>query len=135
MPLFFIILLTIAEIVLVVLVITFFARLKKSEQTVLALQKNQEELLEKVYRNASLEQELVATFTQRQEMLTALLPKLETRIETLQKLISQAEGISHSPQFLREVILNARKKGQPVEQIAKNMGLSKDEVEIILRNI
>ncbi len=134
MSIYIIILLTVAEIVLIGLVLSFFSRLKKSEEIINNLQKNQEDLLEKIYRNASLEQELVATFAQRQEMLSALLPKIENRIEHLQKLLIQAEGISRSPQFLREVIQNAKKKGQSTEEIAKNTGLSKDEIEIILRS-
>ncbi len=134
MSIFLIIFITIAELILVGLVISFFIRLKKSESVVQRLQEKQEELLERVYRNASLEQEIVATFSQRQEQLTQLIPQVEDRILILQKLVKQAEGISRSPQFLREVIQNARKKGQSIEQIAHNTGLSKDEVELILKN-
>ncbi len=134
MSIFLIILLTIAELVLIGLVVSFFMRLKKSEVVIEKLQENQEQLLDRVYRNAALEQELVATFAQRQEQLVSLIPQVENRIQSLQKLLSQAEGITRSPQFLREVITNAKKKGLSVEQIAINTGLSKDEVELILRN-
>ncbi len=135
MSLFFIVLLTIAEIVLIVLVFLFFLRLKKSEQVVQKLQENQDLLLERVYRNAALEQELVATFAQRQEQLSQLIPRVEERIATLQKLLSQAEGITRSPQFLREVIANAKKKGMSVQQIATKTGLSKDEIELIIKSL
>ncbi len=134
MSIFFIVLLTAAELVLIALVLTFFIRLKKSEVVIQKLQENQEQLLDRVYRNAALEQELVATFAQRQEQLSNLIPHVENRIATLQKLISQAEGISRSPQFLREVIQNAKKKGQSIEQIVINTGLSRDEVELILKS-
>ena len=44
----------------------------------------------------------------------------------------EAEGITRSPQFLREIILNGRKKGLTSQQIARKAGLSIDEVELIL---
>ncbi len=135
MSLLFLILLTCAELVLIGLVVSFFSRLKKSEMLINKLQENQEHLLERVYRNAALEQELVATFSQRQEALTSLLPRLEDRISTIQKLITQAEGISRSPHFLREVIANARKKGLTIDQITTKTGLSRDEVELIVKNL
>ena len=50
----------------------------------------------------------------------------------LRRLLEQAEGISRSPQFLREIILNGRRKGLSSRQIARNAGLSVDEVELIL---
>ncbi len=133
MSIFFIIMLTVAELILIGLVFTFFIRLKRSESVVAKLQANQEQLLERVYRNATLEQELVASFAQRQEQLTKLIPHLEDRIQTMQKLLTQAEGISHSPQFLREVIQNAQKKGLTNDEIAVKTGLSKDEIELILK--
>ncbi len=46
--------------------------------------------------------------------------------------MGQAEGICRSPQFLRELILNGRRKGLSSRQIARNAGLSVDEVELIL---
>ncbi len=135
MSLFFIVLLTIAEIVLIVLVFMFFLRLKKSEEVVQKLQENQDLLLERVYRNAALEQELVATFSQRQEQLASLIPRVEERIVHMQKLLSQAEGITRSPQFLRELIANSKKKGMSAQQIAAKTGLSKDEVELIMKSL
>ncbi len=135
MSLFFIVLLTTAEIVLIVLVFVFFLRLRKSEEVVQKLQENQDLLLERVYRNAALEQELVASFSQRQEQLASLIPRVEERIVTLQKLLSQAEGITRSPQFLREVIANAKKKNMSSQQIAIKTGLSKDEVELIIKSL
>ncbi len=46
--------------------------------------------------------------------------------------MEQAEGIARSPQFSREIILNGRRKGLTPRQIARNAGLSVDEVELIL---
>ena len=46
--------------------------------------------------------------------------------------MAQAEGITRSPQFLREIILNGKRKGLSSRQIAKNAGISVDEVELIL---
>ncbi len=72
------------------------------------------------------------SFAQRQAELRDLDAKLEARAQDLRRLLEQAEGISRSPRFLREIILNGRKKGLSPRQIANNAGLSLDEVELIL---
>jgi DNA polymerase III psi subunit len=128
----FLVLLTVAELALVALVLLFFLRLRRSEQILSTLQANQDDLLERMLRNAELEQEMVATFAQRQEQMVHLNALMEERIAVLRRLLEQAEGISRSPHFLREVILNCRKKGQSAEQIAKTTGLARDEIELIL---
>ena len=96
------------------------------------LQANQEDLLARLHRNAELELELVATFEQRQAELRILEQRLADRAESLRRLLEQAEGIVRSPQFLRELILNGRKKGLTAQKIALSTGLSMDEVELIL---
>lgn len=96
------------------------------------LQDNQANLLARIETNARLEREIVESFGQRQTELEELNTRLEDRAQTLRKLLEQAEGISRSPQFLREIILNGRKKGLSAKQIARNAGLSIDEVELIL---
>lgn len=123
---------TLAEAVLMASVFVFFLRLRRSEELLLRLQANQEKVLERIYANAELENELVGSFTQRQEQLQALNQRLEERIEIIRRLLEQAEGISRSPQFLREIILNGRRKGRTPAQIAREAGLTVDEVEIIL---
>lgn len=123
---------TLAEAVLMLLVFVFFLRLRRSEELLLRLQSNQEKVLERIYANAELENELVGSFTQRQEQLQALNQRLEERIAIIRRLLEQAEGISRSPQFLREIILNGRRKGRTPAQIAREAGLTVDEVEIIL---
>ncbi len=125
--------LTAAELVLIVLVLVFFKRLRKSEQVLLAMQNNQDELMDRMVRNANLEQELVATFVQRQAELERLNIAMEERIFMLKKLLKQAEEISRSPYLLREVILNSRKKGMNSDMIAQKTGLAKDEIELILK--
>ena len=97
---------TAAELALIILVLLFFIRLRRSEQMLSALQSNQDDLMERMLRNAELEQEMVASFAQRQQELTLLNRAMEDRILNLRKLLDQAEGITRSPHFLREVILN-----------------------------
>lgn len=126
-------LITLAEFVLIVLVLVFFKRLRKSEQVLLAMQNNQDEIMDRMVRNANLEQELVATFIERQAELERLNIAMEERIFMLRKLLKQAEEISHSPYLLREVILSSRKKGMNIEMIAQKTGLAKDEIELILK--
>jgi len=130
--LWMIIFFTLAEMALLGAVLFFFVRLKRSENLLTQLQANQEKLLLRLYQNAELEQELVATFAQRQAELRTLDQRLEDRAVTLRRLLEQAEGIVRSPQFLRELILNGRKKGLNAQKIALSAGLSVDEVELIL---
>lgn len=132
LPLWIIAIITVAEVVLLLLVLVFFLRLRRSEDLLERLQTNQEQVLQRIYANAELEQELVGSFTQRQNQLAALNAKLEERAVTLQRLLDQAEGITRSPQFLREVILNGHRQGKNNAQIARTTGLSVDEVELIL---
>ncbi len=120
------------ELVLFGAIIFFFMRLKRSENLMQTLQGNQELLLARLQHNAELERELIASFAQRQAELRSLDQKMEERAEDLRRLVSQAEGISRSPQFLRELILNQRSRGLSAKQIAKNAGLTVDEVELIL---
>ena len=127
-----IVLFTLAEMALLGAVLFFFVRLRRSENLLSQLQANQEQLLRRLHQNAELEQELVASFAQRQTELRALDQRLEDRAETLRRLLEQAEGIVRSPQFLRELILNGRKKGLSPQKIALSAGLSVDEVDLIL---
>lgn len=128
----FLVALTVAELIVIFLVLLFFFRLRRSEHLLSLLQSNQNTLMERLARNAELEHDLVATFAQRQEQLQNLTTKMDDRIRTLRRLLEQAEGITRSPHFLREVILNCRKKGQSPEQISQTTGLARDEVELIL---
>ncbi len=123
---------TAIEVFLLVAVLFFFLRLRRSEDLVQQLQTNQEILLARLQHNAELERELVATFAQRQAELRALDQRMEERADELRRLVSQAEGITRSPQFLRELILNQHGRGASAKQIAKNAGLTVDEVELIL---
>ncbi|MEG6504584.1 hypothetical protein [Nitratidesulfovibrio sp. 1201_IL3209] len=130
--LWIIILVSVVEVALLGVLLVFFLRLRRSEALLNRLQANQAQLLDRLRQNAELEQELVATFAQRQEQLRHLDRRLEERADALRRLLEQAEGISRSPQFLREVILNGHRKGRSLEQIARSTGLSVDEVELIL---
>ncbi|MFV0422551.1 hypothetical protein [Oleidesulfovibrio sp.] len=128
------ILVTVAELMLLVLLLIFFFRLRRSENVLSQLQANHEKLLARLHFNAELEQELVESFSQRQEELRQLDMRLEKRADDLRKLVEQAEGISRSPHFLREIIMNGHRKGRSVEQLARSTRLSTDEVELILGN-
>ena len=127
-----IIIFSLAELVLLGAIFFFFLRLRRSENLMHSLQANQEHIVERLQRNAELERELVATFAQRQAELRNLDQRLEERAAELRRLLGQAEGIVRSPQFLRELILNQRNKGMSAKQIARNAGLTVDEVELIL---
>lgn len=112
--------------------LVFYVRLKRSQTLLNTLQDNQQSILARLEMNARLERDIVATFAQRQAELRELDSKLEARVTELRRLMEQAEGIARSPQFLREIILNGRRKGLTPRQIARNAGLSVDEVELIL---
>ncbi len=124
-----------AEVLVLLAVLFFFVRLRRSEGVINTLQANQESLLQRLQLNAQLEHELVASFAQRQAELRNLEEKLEERSQELRRLLEQAEGIARSPRFLREVILNCRDKGLDAARTARRTGLSVDEVELILSRI
>ena len=124
--------LSLLELLILGGVLFFYLRLRRSEGLLNTLQDNQENLLARIEMNARLEREIVATFAQRQAELRSLDEKLEERAQELRRRLEQAEGICRSPQFLREIILNGRRKGLSSRQIARNAGLSVDEVELIL---
>ena len=71
------ILASLTEVFLLVGLIVFFLRLRRSEATLNTLQANQEKLLTQLHVNAELEQELMDSFARRQAELQALDRKLE----------------------------------------------------------
>lgn len=123
---------SVTELALLLLLFVFFLRLKRSESLLNEMQAKQEAFAAKIRFNAELEQELVDSFAQRQEQLRQLDIQLETRAASLQKLIKQAEDITRSPHFLREMIIDGHRKGRSPQQLARATGLSVDEVELIL---
>jgi len=126
------IILTGSELALLMLVLLFFSRLRKSEELLTALQQNQAGLVAKLDQSARLERELMESFEDRQNELLALDSKLHTRSEELSKLLKVAEEYTRSPEFLRQVILTGQKKGLSAKALSKATGLSQDEVELIL---
>lgn len=132
MQLWILIVISLAELALFVMLLRFFARLKKSEELLVKLSDGQQGLMDKLRTNAELERELVQSFSTRQAGLQVLNERLDARAAELNALLEQAENLSRSPQFLREVILSGKRKGRTSLQLAKATGLSLDEVELIL---
>ncbi len=126
------ILFTASEIILLAVVILFFLRLKKSETLLSGLQANQEEFIKRLQFNTQLENELVATFEQRQNELATLNEEIEKRATELNKLVKLANEYCKSPQFMREIILNGHRAGKSPMQLAKSTGLSLEEIELIV---
>ncbi len=120
------------ELALLILLLIFFARLRRSEHLLVKLQSGQNSLLHNLHQNAELEKDLIASFAERQQELRSLDQKLEERAGALRKLLEQAENISRSPQFLRELIITGARQGRSPAQLAKATSLSIDEVELIL---
>ena len=120
------------ELLLFALLFIFFSRLRRSEDVLLRLRQSQDNLMQRMHQNAELEKELVASFAQRQKELKYLDMRLEERAADLRELLEQAEAVSRSPQFLRELISAGRQKGKSLPQLAKETNLSIDEVELIL---
>jgi biopolymer transport protein ExbB/TolQ len=125
--------LSLIELVLFILLLRFFSRLRRSEDLLTRLRDGQESLLDKLSANAELERELMSSFRTRQTELRLLDEKLEERASRLSALVEQADALSRSPQFLREIIIAGKKKGRTVTQLSKATGLSPDEVELILQ--
>jgi len=123
---------SLTELMLLVVVLVFFLRLRRSEAILNTLQEKQATLLRKLHFNAELEQELVSTFEKRQEVLSILDERLQDRAADLEKLLKQAEQVSRSPRFLREVVLAGHRQGKPAQALAMSTGLSVDEIELIV---
>ena len=123
---------TLFEFVLFFLLLSFFRRLRNSEELLLKLQAGQTSLLANLEQNAQLEKDLIASFVERQHELKHLDIQLEERAAALTKLLNQAEAVSRSPQFLRELILSGVRQGRTPLELAKGTGLSVDEVKLIL---
>ncbi len=124
--------LSLVELILFLLLLKFFNRLRRSEDLLTKLQAGQDSLLDKLRLNAELEQDLMLSFSERQEELQSLNTKLEDRAQEISELLAQAEAVSRSPRFLRELILSGAKKGRNAEQLARSTGLSIDEVRLIM---
>ncbi|HCO12166.1 MAG TPA: hypothetical protein DIT19_02955 [Desulfonauticus sp.] len=131
---FILLILSFLEVILLILVIFFFLRLKKSEKFLKELQQKQEDFIQKLSFSSQLEKELVESFALRQEELLKLEEKLSARSEELRRLILQAEKFTNSPLFLRQVIIMGHKAGESIESLAKNFGLTQEEVELILEH-
>lgn len=120
------------ELLLLTLVIVFFFRLKRSEKSMNDLTQKHDQMLNKLRFNAELEQELVSSFETRQQELVELDKNLAAKAKELKKLIKQAESMSKSPDFLREIIFEGRRQGKTFSEIARSTGLSVEEVELIV---
>ncbi len=131
-PLWILLLSTFVELMLLFFVLVFFARLKRSEQLLSQLQQKQESLLAKLHFNNELEQELVASFQERQAELAALDQQLVAKAEELKKLIRQAEVLAKDPRAMKRAVVEGRRKGHTPQELARATGLSLDEVELIL---
>jgi predicted Holliday junction resolvase-like endonuclease len=125
-------LISITELLLFILLLFFFSRLRKSEKIHLQLAEDQRSLMDKLHANAALEHELVQSFAVRQAELRKLDGDLEKRAGELRALLEQAERVSRSPQFLRGLIKSGSRQGRSPAQLAKAAGLSLDEVQLIL---
>lgn len=132
MTVFLLIFFSATEIILLIAVILFFMRLRKSEELVTKLQSKQQEFINKLHFNAQLENELMNTFEERQDELAKLDYQLDQKTKKLKKILAQAEEFSRSPQFLRQIIITGHKEGKPVTRLAKATGLSTEEVELII---
>ncbi|MCC8193907.1 MAG: hypothetical protein LIP28_04605 [Deltaproteobacteria bacterium] len=125
-------LVTLFEFVLFFLLLSFFRRLRKSEELLLKLQAGQASLLANLEQNARLEKDLITSFADRQQVLKQLDVRLEERAAELTRLLNQAEAVTRSPGFLRELILSGARQGKTPLELARSTGLSLDEVKLIL---
>ena len=123
---------SISEIILLVIVILFFLRLRKSETLLSGIQANQADFIKRLQFNTQLENELVATFEQRQHELVALNAQLEHKAVELKKLVNLANEYCKSPQFMREIILKGHRSGKSPVQLARSTGLGLEEIELII---
>lgn len=124
--------LTATEFILLLAVLLFFKRLKRSESLLEQLQQKQEQFVAKLSFSAELEQELVASFEERQQELLRLDQRLEQRARDLEALLERSDRIPRKPESPRQIVLNGHKRGLSVRALAQAAGISIDEVELIL---
>ncbi len=120
------------EVALLVGVVAFFIRLRRSEQLLAKLQQNQGEFLKRIEKSTELEKQLLENFADRQAELLHLEGQLADREKKLRDLLRQTESLSQSPGFLRQIILSGHRKGKSPKELAQATGLSVEEVDIIL---
>ncbi|THB71234.1 MAG: hypothetical protein D6E12_01570 [Desulfovibrio sp.] len=132
MSLALLIILSIVEVLLLGALALFFLRLRRSEELLQELQSRQDDFLARLRFNAELEDELMASFGERQNQLARLGHSLDSRIAELTRLVDKAERMSQSPAVLRRMILDGHRQGKSNRQLAKATGLALDEVELIL---
>lgn len=126
------IVLTLAEVGLLALVAVFYFRLRRSESLISLLQQRHEDLMAKLHFNAELEQQLVSSFEQRQQELGSLNEEIERRVTELQELLERVEKAAPKPDARRQAIFDGRRRGLSVKALAQSMGLTVDEVELLL---
>ena len=120
------------EVALLVGVVAFFIRLRRSVQLLAKLQQNQGEFLKRIEKSTELEKQLLENFADRQAELLHLEGQLADREKKLRDLLRQTESLSQSPGFLRQIILSGHRKGKSPKELAQATGLSVEEVDIIL---
>jgi len=120
------------EMVLLATIVVLFIRLRRSETLFVQLRQNQKELLDKLQFNSQLEQQLVTSFTKRQKELSELDEKLQSRADELRALVDQAKKYSDSPRLVRQVVLSGHDRGEKKQVLAKQTGLSLEEVDWII---
>lgn len=126
------ILATAVELLLLFCVVVFYLRLKRSEKLLSQLSANQEALLAKLRVNTELEAELVASFQDRQDELQRLNREMEEQTAELKSLISRAKEVTRSPGLKRQIVVKGHRAGKSVATLARETGMSSDEVELIL---
>ncbi|BDV00443.1 hypothetical protein TDMWS_05280 [Thermodesulfomicrobium sp. WS] len=125
---------SVVEVLLAAVAIFLYLRLRQSEALIRTLQERQSEFMEKLAWNTRLEQELVASFAERQEELARLDAQLTQTATHLRRLLQEAERYTKSPEFLRHIIVSGRRRGQSPQALAQSTGLTVDEVELILES-
>jgi uncharacterized protein HemX len=123
------------QMALLIGVVVFFLRLRRSEELLVKLQQNHGAFLKKIEKSSELEQQFLDNFAERQSELLLLDKQLTEREQKLRQLLQQAEGLSRSPDFLRQTILSGHRKGKSADELARSTGLSVEEVEIILEQV
>ncbi len=124
--------LTLTECVMLGVVLLFFRRLKRSEDLLESLQQRQQQFVAKLSFSAELEQELVATFEDRQKMLAKLDKELSLRAEELKALLARADKMPRRPDDPKQIVINGHRRGLHLKALSQASGLSIEEVELVL---
>ncbi|MGL4721889.1 MAG: hypothetical protein ACRCV3_01135 [Desulfovibrionaceae bacterium] len=123
---------SVVECFLLGALIFFYKKIKATENLITNLQSNQHRFISMLNENSSLEHDFMVSFSEHIKNLEILDTATQKRILQLEALLQNADSIIHSPQLLRSLIIQKTEEGISKEELSQKMGISLQDIELIL---